>query len=51
MLTTADVAKLLHLSPRRVRALKERIGFSLIGGMLFFTSEAVEQFKKTRKGK
>lgn len=48
MLTTAQVARILKLTPRRVRALKDRIGCEKIGDRLVFRPEAVKQFQQER---
>ena len=48
MLTTVEVATILGVSPRRVRALKTRIGFVKRGRDLLFRPSAVRRFLAAR---
>ena len=51
-LTTAEVAKILQVTPRWVRKLRDRIGgFEIKGGVLLFDQRAVERFKASRERK
>lgn len=45
---TSQVAAVLRVTPRRVRALKDRIGYVMIGGRLMFRPADVARFAKTR---
>lgn len=48
MLTTAEVAALLDVTPRRVRAIKHLIRHEMRGGCLFFYHWAVEKYIKSK---
>lgn len=52
LLTTAQVAVRLELSPRGVRKHAERgnLKFIMIGDRLLFTEDMVTEFEKTRRG-
>lgn len=49
LLTTAEAAKVLGVTPRRVRQLKDRIGYSVFVGVMVFERRAVLRFQKQGK--
>lgn len=52
MMTTAEVAAFLKITPRRVRALKDRIGgWEIRAGVLLFKTDRVKRFAESRGGK
>lgn len=50
MLTTAEVAALLKVTPRRVRAIKDRIGgWQIKAGVLLFPADKVRKYTEARR--